>query len=67
VDINDDTCRWVTFGDEPPIAVMRCACGRHQDVDEAGVACVCGRRSPARSNGIVAAIVAWNEMVDPGE
>jgi hypothetical protein len=67
VEINDDTCRWVAVEDEPPIAVMWCVCGRHPDVDEDGVASLCGRRSPMRSNGIAAAIVAWNEMVDPGE
>jgi hypothetical protein len=49
------------------ITVMRCVCGRHPDVDEDGVACLCGKRSTMGSIGIVAAIVAWNEMVDPGE
>jgi hypothetical protein len=58
VEINDETCRWVEFDDDEPIAVMRCLCGRHPDVDEDGVACICGRRSP-RLNRIVAAIVAW--------
>ena len=68
VEINDDTCRWIEFDDAPPIAVMRCVCGRHPDVDEGGVACGgCGKKSPVRSNGIVAAIEEWNQMVDPGE
>jgi hypothetical protein len=67
VELNDDTCRWMTFDNEEPIAVMRCVCGRHPDVDEDGVTCVCGRRSPVKSSGIVAAIIAWNEMADPRE
>ena len=68
VDINDDTCRWVTFDDEPPIALMPCVCGRHPAVDKDGVACVCGKRSPARSKDIIAAVVAWNDGVSkPGK
>ena len=66
--LNDETCRWITFDDDEPIAVMRCVCGRHPDVDDEGVACgLCGRRSPVRSRDIIAAIEEWNEMVDPGE
>jgi hypothetical protein len=67
VELNDDTCLWMTFDNEEPIAVMRCVCGRHPDVDEDGVAYVCGRRSAVRYSGIVAAIIAWNELVDSGE
>jgi hypothetical protein len=61
-ELNDDTCRWKTFENEEPLAVMRCVCGRHPDMDEEGVACICGRRSPVGSSGIAAAIIQCNAI-----
>ena len=59
---------WYEFEDAEPIAVMRCVCGQHPNVDEDGVGCgLCGRRSPVRSKDIVKVIEAWNAMVDSGE
>jgi len=63
--IDDDTCRWYTFENEEPIAVMCCICGRQPDVDGEGVSCLCGRRSRVRARGVIAAITAWNQMISP--
>jgi DNA-directed RNA polymerase subunit RPC12/RpoP len=67
--IDDDTCRWYTFGNAAPIAVMRCnRCGRHPDVDEGAVACpLCDLRSLVWAGDFIEAIEAWNGMVDPGD
>jgi hypothetical protein len=67
VEINDDTCRWYTFENGKPIAVMCCPCGRHPGVDGDGVRCHCGRRSYVGARDIIAGIAAWNQMLAPGE
>ena len=65
VEINDETCRWYEFEDgRAPIAVRRSICGRHPDVDEDGVGCLCGKRSPVRSDDLEKVIEGWNAMVD---
>jgi hypothetical protein len=69
VEIEDDTCSWYEFSDgREPIPVMRCnRCDCHPAVDEDGVRCpLCGRRSKVRAGYFIAAIEAWNAMVDPG-
>lgn len=63
----DDTCRWYSFGSGEPIAVARCTCGRHPDVDDDGVHCPCGRKSYVGAPDILAAIVVWNAMSAPGK
>ncbi len=67
VDIDDATCRWYTFEDGKPIAVMCCTCGRQPDVDGDGVRCLCGRKSYVGAPDIIAAIAAWNQMPQLGE
>src|SRR5260370_41795330 len=42
---DEATCRWCTFEDAEPIAVMCCICGRQPDIDDDGVRCLCGRTS----------------------
>ena len=69
VEIDDATCRWYTFGDAAPIAVMRCnRCGRHPDVNEDAVECpLCDLQSLVWAGDFIEAIKAWNGMVDPEE
>jgi phage FluMu protein Com len=67
VEINGDTCRWYTFENAEPIAVICCTCGRHPDVDGDGVRCPCGRRSYVGARDIMAAIAVWNQMPATGE
>jgi hypothetical protein len=67
VEIDGDTCRWYTFGNAEPIAVVCCTCGRHPDVDGDGVRCYCGRKSYVGARDIIAAIAVWNQMLATGE
>jgi hypothetical protein len=66
VEIDGVTCRWYTFENAEPIAVMCCTSGRHPDVDGDGVRCHCGRRSYAGPRDIIA-ITVWNQMPAIGE
>lgn len=59
---DDDTCRWYTFENGKPIAVMCCSCGRQPEVDDDGVRCLCGRKSYVGARDIIAAIAVWNQM-----
>jgi hypothetical protein len=63
----EDTCRWYSFGNEEPIAVARCTCGRHPDVDDDCVHCPCGRKSYVGAPDIIAAIAVWNAMSVAGK
>ena len=67
VEVNGDTCRWYTFENAEPIAVMCCSCGRHPDIDGDGVRCLCGRKSYVGARDIIAAIAAWNQRPATGE
>ena len=67
-DIDDDTTgRWYTFENAEPIAVMCCNCGRHPEVDDDGVRCLCGRKSNVGAPDIFAAIAVWNQISATGE
>jgi len=68
IDIHDETSRWYEFEDgRAPVAVMQCVCGRHPDVDEDGVGCLCGRRSPVRSDDLEKVSEGWNRRVNSAE
>ena len=67
VEIDGDTCRWYTFENAEPIAVMCCTCGRHPEVDGDGVRCHCGRKSYVGARDIIAAIAVWNQMPATGK
>ena len=67
IEINGGTCRWYTFENAEPIAVMCCPCGRNPDVDGDGVHCLCGRKSYVGARDIIAAIAVWNQMPATGK
>ena len=67
VEIDGETCGWYMFENGKPIAVMCCTCGRHPDIDDDGVRCLCGRKSYVGAADIIAAIAVWNQMPALGE
>jgi hypothetical protein len=64
---DDWTCRWYTFENGKPIAVICRTCGRHPEVDDDGVRCLCGRKSYVGAPDIIAAVAVWNQNTQLGE
>ena len=60
---------WYEFEDAEPIAVMRCVCGQHPNVDEDGVGSGLLRATIAGAvEGYIGNVIdAWDAMVDSGE